>query len=88
MFNDEFIFPCANTQIVTQELEDLINKFGSLITLITNKPVSCVTMFIVIQKNPELKKSLVELSETSWYSIVEYMAYRYPVLNKSKKIKK
>ena len=36
MFNDEFIFPCANTQIVTQELEDLINKFGSLITLITN----------------------------------------------------
>lgn len=88
MFNDDFISPCANTQLVNQELEDTINKFGSLVTLLTNKPISCVTMFIMIQKHPELRNSLVEMSETSWYSIVEYMAHRYPVLNKSKKIKK
>lgn len=88
MVKDDFIAPSANTHVTNQELEDLINKFGSLITLITNKPVSCVTMFIIIQKTPELKKFLIELSETSWFSIVEYMAYRYPVLNKSKKIKK
>lgn len=88
MFNEEFVSPCANTHLVNRELEDLVNKFGGFITLVTNKPVSCVTLFILIQKYPELKKALIDLSETTWYSIVEYMAYRYPVLNKSKKIKK
>lgn len=88
MINDDFTSPCANTHLINQELEEAVNKFGSLITIITNKPVSCVTMFIVLQKHPELKDILVEMSETSWYSVVEYLAYRYPVLNKTKKIKR
>lgn len=88
MINDEFISPCPNTNIINQELEDTINKFGSFITLITNKPVSCVTLFLLINKYPSLKNVLLSLTDASWYSIVEYMAYRYPVLNKSKKIKK
>lgn len=88
MSSNDLVSPCANTHIVNRELEEVINRFGSLITLATNKPISCVTFFIIIQKHPELKEALIELSETTWYSIVEYMAYRYPVLNKSKKIKK
>jgi hypothetical protein len=86
--NDDFIYPCANTHLINQELEETINKFGSFITIMTNKPVSCVTMFIIIQKYPELRDVLVTLTETTWYSVVEYMAHRYPVLNKTKKIKK
>jgi hypothetical protein len=88
MFKQDFIFPCANTHIINQELEDTINKFGSFITLISNKPISCVSLFILINKSPELKILLLKLTDTSWYSVVEYMAHRYPVLNKSKKIKK
>jgi hypothetical protein len=88
MYNDDFVSPCANTFLINQELEDLINKFGSLVTIVTNKPISCVTLFLTIQKHQQLQNALVEMSETSWYSIVEYMAYRYPSLNKSKKIKK
>ena len=88
MYTDDFVSPCAHTHLINQELEDLINKFGSLVTIVTNKPISCVTFFINIQKHPELREILEEMSETSWYSIVEYMAYRYPALNKSKKIKK
>lgn len=88
MQHNDFVSPGANIYVVNQELEDLINKFGSLMTLATNKPISCVTLFLIIQKNPQLQNILVEESETSWYSIVEYMAYRYPSLNKSKKIKK
>lgn len=87
MIPEDFVAPCANTQISREELEETVNKFGSFITLLTNKPVSCVTMFMLIQKNPELRQILIDLADTSWYSIVEYMAYRYPVLNKSKKIK-
>jgi hypothetical protein len=88
MINDNFTSPCANSYIVDRELEELVNKFGSFITLVTNKPVSCVTMFILINKYPELRNSMIAMSETTWYSIVEYLAHRYPVLNKSKKIKK
>lgn len=88
MINDDFTSPCANSFIVNQELEELVNKFGSFITLVTNKPVSCVTMFILINKYPELRNAMIDMSETTWYSLVEYMAHRYPVLNKSKKIKK
>jgi len=87
MIPEDFVAPCASTQISREELEETINKFGSFITLLTNKPVSCVTMFLLIQKHPELRQILVDLADTSWYTIVEYMAYRYPVLNKSKKIK-
>ena len=88
MINQDFVSPCANTHIINEELEDIINKFGGFITLITNKPVSCVTLFLMINKHHQLKRMILELTDTSWYSIVEYMAYRYPVLNKSKKIKK
>jgi len=88
MLNNEIsVCPCPNTFITNRELEDTINKFGSLVTLVTNKPVSCITFFIFIQKYPELQKTIVENSGVTWYTIVEYLAHRYPVLNKSKKIK-
>ena len=87
MIQTEFINPDASEIIFDTELEDLVNKFGSLLTMMTNKPISCVTFFLLLQKNNDLKDVLVELSDTSWYDIVEYLAYRYPVLNKSKKIK-
>jgi ureidoglycolate hydrolase len=87
MIPDDFASPCANTHLINRELEETVNKFGSLITLFSNKPVSCVTMFIIIQKHPVLQQALIDLSETSWYDVVEYLAHRYPVLNKTKKIK-
>jgi hypothetical protein len=73
--------------ITRNELEETVNKFGSLISILSNKPISCVTFFVLIQKNKDLQKVLLELSDTSWYDMVQYLAHRYPVLNKSKKIK-
>lgn len=87
MIPEEFVMPCAHNTMSTDELEETINRFGSFVTLLTNKPVSCVTLFLILQKHPELKEILVDMTDLSWYSIVEYMAHRYPVLNKSKKIR-
>lgn len=87
MIPEQFIAPCALTSISHDELDEVINKFGSLITLLTNKPISCVTLFLLIQKHPEFRDILIDMGETSWYSIVEHLAWRYPVLNKSKKIR-
>lgn len=87
MIPENFVAPCANSELSMFELEENINKFGALLTLIFNKPISCVSMFILIRKHPELRDLLINMTDTSWYSIVEYLAYRYPVLNKSKKIK-
>jgi len=83
----EFVCPDASEIINMDELDEIINKYGSYLTIITNKPISSVTMFMMTAKTPALQQILVDLTELSWYSIVEYLAYRYPILNKSKKIK-
>jgi hypothetical protein len=87
MIPTEFTCPDASEIINNKELEEIINAYGSFLTIVSNKPISCVTMFMMIAKHPVLQKVLVEVSETTWYSLVEYLAYRYPILNKSKKIK-
>ncbi len=85
--SQEFYNPNGADILNNKELEEIINQFGSLITIITNKPISCVTFFLLVMKNEELKNVLLQLTSCSLYDIVEYMAWRYPVLNKSKKIK-
>lgn len=87
MFNNDFINPSAIEIINNKELEEIINCFGSLMTMISNKPISCVTFFLMLMKNNDIKQSLIDITDTEWYNIVYYMAYRYPILNKSKKIK-
>lgn len=79
--------PDSITIINQDELTETINQFGSLLTILTNKPISCVTFFLIIQKNKDLKRVLLEMTDVSWYELVAYLAHRYPVLNKSKKIK-
>jgi hypothetical protein len=69
------------------EIEEAVNKVGSFLSIIMNKPISCVTFFTVLRKEIHLQQVLVDLTDSSWYDIVEYMSYRWPVLNKSKKIK-
>ena len=87
MFDNELISPNAIDVLNNKELEELVNCFGSLMTMLSNKSISCVTFFILLMKNPEIKECLIELSDQEWYTIVSYLAYRYPILNKSKKIK-
>lgn len=87
MSNAEYSCPDASEIINIKELDEIINKYGSFLTIVTNKPVSSVSMFMLVNKTPILKQVLVDLTEVSWYSIVEYLAFRYPILNKSKKIK-
>lgn len=87
MFENELINPSAIDVLNNKELEELINCFGSLMTMMTNKPISCVTFFLLLLKYPDVKDCLIELSDQEWYTIVSYLAYRYPILNKSKKIK-
>ena len=69
------------------ELEETVNKFGSWVSIITNKPISCISLFFLLRKDDDLRNLLLHLTDQSWYAIVEYMSYRWPVLNKSKKIK-
>lgn len=87
MVNDEFCNPSVSEIINNKELEEIINKYGSLLSIIVNKPISCVTMFLLVVHNKQLQDVLLDSSDASWYTMVEYLAYRYPLLNKSKKVK-
>lgn len=87
MIIDEFIHPSATDILSHRELEEAINKFGSFFTMVSNKPISCVTYFILLDQSDEIKACIQHLTGVSWYEIVEYMSKRYAVLNKSKKIK-
>ena len=84
---EEFAHPSASEILDTLELEETINQFGSFLTIVTNKPISCVTFFILLEKNAELKTCMQGMADVSWYELVDYLAKRYSVLNKSKKIK-
>jgi hypothetical protein len=79
--------PSPNDIINEQELDTIVNKFGSFLSIIVNKPISCVTVFTMLRKDTQVRDVLLEISDHSWYSVVEYMGHRWPVLNKSKKIK-
>lgn len=79
--------PSPNDIINEQELEEIMNKFGSFLSIVLNKPISSVTVFTLLRKDTHMRDVLLDISDQSWYSIVEYMSYRWPVLNKSKKIK-
>ncbi len=83
----EFVHPSATEIINNKELEEIINCFGSFLSIITNKQISCVTFFMLIVKHPEIKQVLISLSDAEWIEVCQYLAYRYPLLNKSKKIK-
>lgn len=85
--DDSFHHPSADLLIATHELEETINKFGSFYTLLLNKPISCTTFFIMLCEHPSTRTCIQQLCDVNWFDIVEYMAIRYPVLNKSKKIK-
>ena len=85
--NESFVQPDASEIINSQEIDEIINKLGSFIAITSNKPVSCVTMFLTIVKTPVLKDILEELTQSTWYEIVAHLGYRYPILTKSKKIK-
>jgi hypothetical protein len=87
MFESELINQSVTDILNGKELEELVNCFGSLMTMLSNKSISCVTFFILLIKYPSIRECLIELSDQEWYTIVSYMAYRYPILNKSKKIK-
>lgn len=84
---EEFVHPSADQIINIQELEENVNRFGSFVTMVTNKPISCVTFFLFLETNPELRTCISKISDVSWYELVDYLAKRYPLLNKSKKIK-
>lgn len=74
--------------ISERELDEFINKCGSLVSLALNKSISSVTLFSQLMEDEELKDVLLDINDYSWYDMVIRMTYRYPILHKSKKIKK
>lgn len=76
------------TDIHYKEMDNIINKYGSFVSMLLNKNISCVTFFSAIMEDDELKSVLIDVSECDWFDIVKHLSYRYPLLNKSKKIKK
>lgn len=87
MIHTDYSIPSAREIVGRKELDEIINQFGSLISILTNKPISCVSLFVLITSNEDLKDVILDISDVSWYSLVEHLAFRYPLLNKSKKIK-
>ena len=85
--NENFTHPSASDILDNKEIEEIINKFGSFFTMLTDRPISCVTYFLLLEKSPEIQTCIQTMVDVSWYELVDYMANRYSVLNKSKKIK-
>jgi putative flippase GtrA len=84
---DKFTHPSADQIINSQELNETVNRFGSFFTMLTDKPISCVTFFLLLEKTDEIKTCISTIADVSWYELVDYLSQRYTVLNKSKKIK-
>ncbi len=74
--------------IYAKEMDLLVNKFGSLCGILMNKNISCVTFFTQLLKDEEFRTVMAEMGNCTWFDVVRYMSYRYPLLHKSKKIKK
>lgn len=87
VIEESFTHPSASDILNSKELEETVNYFGSFLTMVTNKPISCVTYFIMLEKSPEIRACIESIADVTWYELVDYLAKRYPVLNKSKKIK-
>lgn len=73
-------------QICESELEMIVLKFGSLITMLSGKTTSVVYVFNFILNNPPYRDLLCKISECEWIEIANYFVRRYPILAKSKKI--
>lgn len=78
----------VDDSIFNRELDDIIDKIGSLCSLLENKSMSCVSVFSLLLENEPLREIVLEVNQVSWYDVVTRMAYRYPILHKSKKVKK
>lgn len=76
------------SDIHAKELDLTITKYGSFVGMLLNKNISCVTLFSYLLKDENLKTLVVKISDRDWFDIVKHMSYRYPILYKSKKIKK
>lgn len=73
-------------QICEVELEMMVLKFGSLISMISGKTVSVVYVFNFILNNAAYRDLLCRFTECEWIEIANYFVKRYPILAKSKKI--
>lgn len=74
--------------IYVKELDELVNKYGAFCGILLNKNISCVTMFMQLLEDEELRDAMGDIGNCSWYDLVRHMTFRYPILHKSKKIKK
>lgn len=74
--------------IYSKEMDMLINKCGSFCGILLSKSISCVTLFSQLLEDEDFKEVVEEIGGCSWFDVVTHMTYRYPVLHKSKKIKK
>lgn len=85
--NDKFTHPSAEEIITSHEMDETINHFGSFFTMLADKPISCITFFLLLEKTDEIKSCISTIADVSWFELVDYLSQRYTVLNKSKKIK-
>ena len=72
--------------IYDEELESSILRYGSLISIISGKPVSVVYVFNYLLNNTLHREFLCKLADSEWVEVVNYFSKRYPILSKSKKI--
>lgn len=76
------------SDIYSRELDQFINKYGAFVGILLNKNISCVTLFSTLMQDEELREVMTEICHYSWYDVVKHMSYRYPILHKSKKIRR
>lgn len=74
--------------IFEDEMDVVINNFGAFTGILLNKNISCVTFFMQLMKDDELRETILDLTGCTWYELVRHMALRYPILHKSKKVKR
>ena len=78
----------SDSDLHAKELDIFINRFGSFCGILLNKNISCVTFFSQLLEDEDLRKGMEKISGYTWFDLVKHMTYRYPILHKSKKIKK
>ncbi len=79
--------PTAFELIDREELDHQFRCLGGFLTTVYDKPVSCIHLYLTLEKSQNLRDIFIDMTNLSWFEIVEILSNKYPILHKSKKIK-
>jgi hypothetical protein len=75
-------------ELIENEIEKIFFQFGSLVSLLHDKHLSVTVVFSEMLDNKDYMDIFTEMSSADKYELIRFIIHKYPILHKSKKIKR